>query len=217
MSDISRVIRILKKESKSFANAAITEIGHESHDPFQVLISCIMSLRTRDIVTYPVTKKLFSVASTPEQISDMPLKKLENIIRPVNFYKTKSKRIKQISKEIIEKHSGKVPSNFEELMKFNGVGRKTANIVMVYGHGSRSHIPVDVHVHRIPNRLGWVHTKKPEQTEEELKKIVPKRYWMDINDIFVQFGQNICLPRNPKCSVCPVNKYCKYAKTLIQT
>lgn len=210
MSSVPQVIKILRKESKNFRTAALTEIGHESHSPFQVLVSCIMSLRTRDTVTYPTAKRLFSVAKTPRQISKMPLREMERIIRPVNFYRTKAKRIRKIAEEIVEEHNGRVPRDFDELMKFKGVGRKTANIVMTYGHGSRSHIAVDTHVHRIPNRLGWVHTKKPEETEEELKRIVPKRYWKDINDIFVRFGQSICLPRNPRCGECPVNRYCRY-------
>jgi endonuclease-3 len=214
MNNVKKVVKILKKEAKKFQNAAITEIGEETHDPFRVLVSCIMSLRTRDTVTYPVAKKLFSIAKTPRQIANMPLRKLEDMIRPVNFYRTKAKRIKQIAKEIVERHNGKVPNNFDELIKFKGVGRKTANIVMVYGHGSRNHIPVDIHLHRIPNRIGWVNTKKPEQTEQELRRIVPKRYWMDINDIFVRFGQSICLPRNPRCGQCPVNGYCRYYKTV---
>src|SRR3989344_8337721 len=140
MSNVPQVMKILKKESRKFKTAALTEIGHESHSPFQVLVSCIMSLRTRDTVTYPTAKRLFSVAKTPKQISGMPLRELENIIRPVNFYKTKSKRIKKIAEEIVEDYKGKVPSDFGELMKFKGVGRKTANIVMTYGHDSRSHI-----------------------------------------------------------------------------
>ena len=209
---IWKTLKILKKESKNFRDAALTEIGHESHDAFQVLVSCIMSLRTRDTVTYPTAKKLFSVVRTPRQIASMPLRRLEDMIRPVNFYRTKAKRIRQIAKDIDAKYGGKVPSDFDELMKFKGVGRKTANIVMTYGHNSRYHIAVDTHVHRIPNRLGWVDTRTPEQTEEALKRIVPKRYWRDINDIFVRFGQSICLPRNPKCNACPVNKYCMYYK-----
>jgi len=210
--NIVGTIKIIRKEVGKFHGAAITKIGNETHSPFQVLVSCIMSLRTRDTVTYPTARKLFSVASTPKQIADMKLGRLEDIIRPVNYYKTKARRIRQISKEIVDKHCGKVPQSFDGLMKFRGVGRKTANIVMTYGHGSRSHIAVDVHVHRIPNRLGWIDTKKPEDTENELKRIVPKRYWIDINDIFVQFGQNICLPRNPKCQECPVSMYCRYAQ-----
>lgn len=211
MDMIVKTIKILKKDLKRFENPAMVEICHRTHDPFQVLVSCIMSLRTRDTVTYPTAKKLFAVAKTPKQIAGMSLRRLEDIIRPVNFYRTKARRIRQIAKEI-DGNGGKVPCDFDSLMNFKGVGRKTANIVMTYGHGSRSHIAVDVHVHRIPNRLGWVHTKKPEETEEELKRIVPKKYWMDVNDIFVQFGQNICLPRNPKCGGCPVNRYCDYFK-----
>lgn len=206
--EIGKVIGLIKKNIKNFEMPVATEISNTSRDPFQVLVSCLLSLRTRDTITGPVSKRLFDIAKTPKQIADMPLKRLQSIIKPVNFYITKSKRIKQISKELFENYNSKVPSNFEELMKFKGVGRKTANIVMVYGHFSKEHIPVDIHVHRIPNRLGWIKTKNPEETEEELKKILPKKYWKDFNDIIVTFGQNICQPISPFCSKCPVEKYC---------
>jgi len=207
--NIDKIISLLKKEIKQFETPVGTEIGESTRDPFQVLISCILSLRTKDTTTGPVSKKLFAVAKTPEKIAKMPLKKLQSIIRPVNFYITKSKRIKQISKELVKKYNSIVPSNFEELMKFKGVGRKTANIVMVYGHFSKDHIPVDIHVHRIPNRLGWIKTKNPEETEEELKKILPKKFWKDFNDIIVTHGQNVCVPVSPFCSKCYIRKYCK--------
>ena len=131
------------------------------------------------------------------------------MIYPVGFYKTKSKRIKDISKTLIEKYNGKVPYDFNELLKLKGVGRKTANIVMVYGHKKQGFLPIDTHCHRIPNRLGWIKTKTPEQTEEELKRVLPKEYWDDFNHLFVKFGQTICVPNSPFCSRCPINKYCK--------
>ncbi|MBI2542305.1 endonuclease III [Candidatus Woesearchaeota archaeon] len=209
---IIKVMQILKKEAKNFANPIVTEIGEKTRSPFMVLVSCLLSLRTNDKITGPVSKNLFKIADTPEKINKLPLKKLKKIIKSVNFYITKSKRIKEISKTLLEKYNGKVPGDFDELMKFKGVGRKTANIVMTYGFFKKEYIAVDTHVHRIPNRLGWVKTKNPHQTEEELKKIILKKYWQDINDIFVTFGQNICKPISPHCRECPINQYCKYYK-----
>lgn len=206
---IQNVFITLEKNVRKFEVPVSMDIGEESRDPYQVLISCLLSLRTKDTITGPISKKLFKIAKTPEAIARMPLKKLESIVKPVNFYKTKAGRIKEISQQLVKEHGGVVPSNFEELLQFKGVGRKTANIVMTYGHFSKEHIAVDIHVHRIPNRWGWIKTKHPEDTETELKRIVPKKYWQHINDLLVQFGQNICLPISPKCSICPIKQYCK--------
>jgi len=214
IKNISKIIKLLKQEIKQFENPIVTEIGEETRSPFMVLVSCILSLRTQDKTTGPVAKRLFDIAKTPEEIAKMPLKKLQKIIRPVNYYITKSKRIKGIAKTIINKYNGKVPDTFEELMKLKGVGRKTANIVMTYGFFKKYHIPIDTHCHRIPNRLGWVNTKTPEQTEFALMKILPKKYWQDFNDLFVLHGQNICRPIGPKCNICPINKYCRYYKEI---
>src|SRR3989338_9173629 len=198
--NISKIVTLLKKEVKRFVNPIVTEIGEETRSPFMVLISCLLSLRTQDKTTGPVARKLFDVAKTPEEIAKMPLKKLQKIIRPVNYYITKSKRIKGIAKTIISKYDGKVPDTFEKLMTLKGVGKKTAAITMVYGHKKADYIPTDVHVHVISNRLGWVKTKNAEQTMDELMKIVPKRYWSDLNDVFVLHGQNVCFTRLPFCS-----------------
>ncbi|MBS3105330.1 endonuclease III [Candidatus Woesearchaeota archaeon] len=208
IKNISKIIRLLKKETKQFENPIATEIGEKTRSPFMVLVSCLLSLRTMDKVTGHVSRKLFEIAKTPQEINKLSLKKLQEIIRPVNFYITKSKRIKDISRILAKKYNGKVPCDFNELMKFKGIGRKTANIVMTYGFFKKDYIAVDIHLHRIPNRLGWMKTKNPHQTEEELKKIVPKKYWQDLNDIFVAHGQNICLPISPFCSKCYINKYC---------
>src|SRR3989338_4498323 len=208
IKNISKIIRLLKKETKQFENPIATEIGEKTRSPFMVLVSCLLSLRTMDKVTGHVSRKLFEIAKTPQEINKLSLKKLQEIIRPVNFYITKSKRIKDISRILAKKYNGKVPCDFNELMKFKGIGRKTANIVMTYGFFKKDYIAVDIHLHRITNRLGWMKTKNPHQTEEELKKIVPKKYWQDLNDIFVAHGQNICLPISPFCSKCYINKYC---------
>lgn len=213
--EMSLVISTLKKNRHKFITPALTEIAERSSDPFKVLVSCILSLRTRDGTTARVSEALYKVADTPKKIANLPLPKLASVIRPVNYYKTKAKRIKDMSKLIHEKYKNKVPDTMEKLLEIKGVGRKTANIVLVYGFNSHG-IPVDTHVHRVSNRLGWVTTKQPEKTEDALRAMLPKRYWMDLNDLFVQFGQNICTPRNPKCDTCPINKHCKFYKEKIK-
>jgi len=203
---IDRIIETLKREKKKFKKTAISEI-HKTKDPFRVLISCLLSLRTKDEVTLKASERLFSVAKTPEEFLNLSTKKIEELIYPVGFYRVKAKRIKEISKIIIEKYSGKVPNNLEELLTLPGVGRKTANIVITQGFNKYG-IAVDTHVHRVSNRLGLVETKTPEETEVELRKMIPKKYWIELNDLFVSFGQNICTPISPRCSICPISKYC---------
>lgn len=212
IKNIEIIMKILKKEMGRFQNPVATEISKTTRSPYMVLISCLLSLRTNDKITGPISKKLFEIVKTPHGMNKLSLNKLQKIIRPVNFYITKSKRIKEISKILVRKYGGKVPDDFNKLMEFKGVGRKTANIVMTYGFFKKDYIAVDTHVNRIPNRLGWIKTKKPEDTEEQLKKILPKKYWQDFNDLIVTFGQNICRPIGPKCWECPVNKYCDYYK-----
>ena len=206
--NIPKIISILKKEVKYFDNPVVSKIGEIQKDPFKVLISCILSLRTMDRTTGPVSLKLFAEADTPQKLLKMPMKRFREIIRPINYYKTKSERIKEICRQIVEEHNGKVPDTFEELMKFKGVGKKTAAITMVYGHGKADYIPVDIHVHIISNRLGWIKTKNAEQSMDDLMKAVPKKYWNDLNDLFVLHGQNICFTNSPICSKCAINKLC---------
>lgn len=209
IKDIDVVISLIKKECKKYQNPIVTEIADLTNNPFKVLISCLLSLRTKDVVTAKASRSLFDVATTPEKILKLDTKEIENLIYPVGFYKTKARRIKEICKVLIEKYNGKVPDNEEELLKLKGVGRKTMNIVMTYGFNKKDFIAVDTHVHRIPNRLGWVRTKTPEQIELELKKSIPKKHWQDINNLLVTFGQNVCVPVSPFCSKCPINKYCR--------
>jgi endonuclease-3 len=182
---------------------------HGDKNPFQVLISCILSLRTKDEITYPAAQRLFKVARTPKLLSKLDLVKIKELIKPVNFYITKAERIKEIARQIHEELNDKVPNSVEELMKFKGVGKKTAAVVMVFGHKSKKHIPVDIHVHVISNRLGWVNTKNADETMSQLMDILPKKYWIDINELFVRFGKDICVTVSPKCAICPINKYCK--------
>ena len=208
---IKEIFRLLKKELDKY-NMPV--VSHPDWDdivktPFSTLISCLLSLRTKDEVTAQASYKLFKRYSTPEQLVTVSEKEIQSLIYPVGFYKTKAKRIKDISKTLIENYNGKVPDGFNELLNLKGVGRKTANIVMVYGHKKQDYLPIDTHCHRIPNRLGWIDTKTPEQTEIALKKILSKKYWNDFNHLFVKFGQIICVPISPFCSKCPIKKYCK--------
>lgn len=176
-------------------------------DPYKVLVACLLSLRARDENTEKVSKELFKFADTPKKMIKIPIPKLEKIIYSSGHYKKKARAINHVSKELIKKHNGKVPDKKEELLKIKGIGPKTANIVLAFAYG-QDVLPIDTHCHRIPNRLGWLKTKTPEKTEEELEKILPKKYWSEFNAIFVLFGQTICQPISPKCSECPVRKYC---------
>jgi endonuclease-3 len=207
MKNIVKILKILMKTTRGLPLPAVSQIQEELRDPFKVLVSCILSLRTKDEVTYPTSQKLLKIAGTPKKIAAIPLTKLKKIIRPVNYYKTKAERIKKIAQQIHQQYKNKVPDDFNELMKFKGVGRKTANIVITYGYG-KDGLAVDTHVHRISNRLGWVRTKTPDKTEFALKKAVPKKYWYWVNELFVRHGQNMCRPISPFCSKCPVEIYC---------
>ncbi len=181
----------------------------EAHDrdPYKVLVSCLISLRTKDEVTYPAAQRLFKLADTPKKMIKLDEEQIEKAIYPAGFYKTKAKRIKDISKVLVEEYNLKVPDTIEELVKLHGVGRKTANIVLVFGYNIPA-VPVDTHMHKIPNRLGWVSTKTPDQTEVELRKHLPKKYWLEINELFVRHGQQICKSVSPFCSKCVIKKYC---------
>ena len=174
-------------------------------DPFKVLIFTVLSQRTRDEQTEKVAKKLFEKYSDAESLSNADEEELAELIKGVGFYKEKAKRIKEISKELMEKWNGEVPQNIEDLLKLKGVGRKTANCVLIYAFGKDA-IAVDVHVHRISNRIGIVKTKSPEETEKELMKIFPKKMWKKINSLLVTFGKKICKPNKPLCKECPLSK-----------
>ncbi|RPJ30257.1 MAG: endonuclease III [Nitrosopumilales archaeon] len=181
----------------------------EDGDPYKILIGTILSARTRDETTTQVIKMLFSEFKNPDELSRADLKDIKKLIQKIGFYNVKATRIKEVSKILVEKYNSKVPSNLEDLLTFPGVGRKTANCVLVYGFRKPA-IPVDIHVHRISNRIGIVNTKKPEETEIDLQKTIDMRYWIGVNETFVTFGQNICLPIKPKCNLCHLTKICKY-------
>lgn len=181
----------------------------EEGDPFAILIGTILSARTKDENTTKVVKVLFSKYKNAKELAGAKLKDVEKIIHPIGFYHVKAKRIIDVAKIIHTQYKGKVPANLDQLVSLPGVGRKTANCVLVYAF-EKPAIPVDIHVHRISNRLGLVETKTPEQTEQELISKIPEKYWLEINDTFVMYGQNICKPISPKCDVCMIKKLCKY-------
>ncbi|MCH7647380.1 MAG: endonuclease III [Thaumarchaeota archaeon] len=184
----------------------------ETEGPFSILIGTILSARTKDENTTKVVKKLFSRYKTPKALAKAKVRDVERLIKSIGFYHVKTKRIIQVASIIDSQYKGKVPENFEKLIELPGVGRKTANCVLVYAFDTPA-IPVDTHVHRISNRLGLVDTKMPEETEMELRKKIPKKYWLQINDTFVMFGQNICKPISPMCDICKIKTKCNYYKS----
>ena len=190
---------------------------HEAEvgSPFMILIGTILSARTKDETTTKIVKKLFAKYKTARTLAHANLKDVEEIIKSIGFYHVKAKRIIQVASIIESKFKSKVPDNLDELVDLPGVGRKTANCVLVYAY-EKPAIPVDIHVHRISNRLGIVETKTPEETEFALMKKIPKKYWLDINDTFVMYGQNICKPISPMCAVCKIKKQCRYYKNKIK-
>ncbi len=199
-------MEILKSNYPSHEKTTLNRM-RDQPDAFKILISCLLSLRTQDKNTEKASNKLFAVARTPEQILSLKDEELENLIFSSGHYKKKARTLKHVSKAILEEFDGKVPEEKEELMSIKGIGPKTANIVLAFAFGKDA-LPIDTHCHRIPNRLGWINTKKPEQTEIEISKLLPKEYWKDFNAIFVQLGQTICKPISPLCSTCPINIYC---------
>ncbi|HEY7648320.1 MAG TPA: endonuclease III [Methylomirabilota bacterium] len=183
-------------------------MAEQSRDPFPVLIACILSLRTQDTTTGPAAARLFALARTPADLLRVPVRRIRRAIYPVGFYRTKAKVIHRISRQLLERFEGQVPDDLEALLSLPGVGRKTANLVVTMGFGKPG-ICVDTHVHRISNRLGWVRTKAPDETEMALRAQLPRRYWIELNDLLVSFGQNVCTPLSPRCSACPVRTLCR--------
>lgn len=183
------------------------QLMEEFQDPYLVLIACILSLRTNDLTTYPATLRMLKIGREPKDFAYCDVEKLEKAIYPVGFYKNKARQIVELSRIIVEELDNKVPDTIEDLIKFNGVGRKTANLVLAKGYNIPA-ICVDVHVHRICNRLGYVKTKNPEETEFALREKLPQKYWLDINTLLVTHGQNVCKPIKPKCDECPIKDFC---------
>ena len=191
---------------------ALRELHEAETGPFSILIGTILSARTKDEATAKAVKLLFSKYKNPKQLASAKVKDVEKIIKSIGFFHVKSKRIIEVAKIIDKKYKGKVPEDLDTLVQLPGVGRKTANCVLVYAFEQPA-IPVDIHVHRISNRLGLVETKNPEETEQELMKKIPKKFWIDINDTFVMYGQNICKPISPMCDVCKIKKNCDFYKS----
>ena len=206
-AEINRIVRTLTRTSRSWNPTAVGIVAQESRDPFQVLVSCLISLRTKDEVTGEASARLFRLARTPRTMVDLSASTIARTIYPAGFYRTKARTIREICRTLIGRHGGQVPATMEELLALKGVGRKTANLVLTIGFGKPG-ICVDTHVHRISNRLGIVETKTPEQTEFTLRQVLPRQHWIPYNDLLVTFGQNLCKPISPLCSACPVHAEC---------
>jgi endonuclease-3 len=206
--DIHTAIRILRREVPKWETPIVTLMAETYQSPFRVLISCILSLRTQDATTAKASHRLFAVADSPPAMLKLSAKKIEKLIYPVGFYKTKAKNILDICRTIIDEYHGRVPDEIDDLLTLKGVGRKTANLVVTLGY-HKPGICVDTHVHRISNRWGYVKTKTPEKTEFALRAKLPSQYWIEYNDLLVSFGQHLCRPISPLCSQCPIEKYCR--------
>ncbi|MFL6474615.1 MAG: endonuclease III domain-containing protein [Nitrososphaera sp.] len=207
---LKKMDRVLNRENNLLRLTALRGLQiEEQNDPFKILIGTILSARTRDENTTKVIKNLFARFKTPNDIALADIEEIKKLIRSIGFYNVKAERIKQVSQLIVNRFGGQVPDDIESLLELPGVGRKTANCVLVYAFNKPA-IPVDIHVHRISNRLGLVCTKTVKQTEIELNKIVDRRLWTKVNNTFVMYGQNVCLPVKPLCKVCDLRGMCKY-------
>ena len=205
MTDIDKIVSLLKDAKQP--QSEFVKLMDSFKNPYLVLIACILSLRTNDKTTYPATLRMLELAKTPKEMKNVSVEDLSKAIYPVGFYENKAKQIIELSKTIDEELNGQVPDEIEDLINFKGVGRKTANLVLSLGFNKPA-ICVDVHVHRIFNRLGYIKTKTPEETEFALREKLPQKYWIDINTLLVTHGQNVCKPIKPKCSECPIARYC---------
>lgn len=206
--DIHPSIRILKREIRRWKEPVVGVVAKASCDPFQILLSTVLSLRTKDQTTAEASVRLFRLATTPRGMLAVPRGRIERAIYPVGFYRTKARHIHDICRDLLARYAGQVPDTIEELLTLKGVGRKTANLVVTLGF-HKPGICVDVHVHRISNRWGYLRTESPGQSEATLRRKLPKQYWMIFNDLLVPFGQNLCTPVSPRCSECKLAAYCK--------
>jgi endonuclease III len=207
---LKRMDQVLNREKKLQRLTALRGLQmEEQDDPFKILIGTILSARTRDENTTKVIKKLFTRFRTPHDIASADIEEIKKLIHSIGFYNVKAERIKQVSQIIMSRFGGQVPDDIDSLLELPGVGRKTANCVLVYAFNKPA-IPVDIHVHRISNRLGLIDTKTVKQTETELNRIVNRRLWTRVNNTFVMYGQNVCLPVRPMCGICDLKGMCKY-------
>ena len=205
--EIDICIRILKREVRRWKEPVVGVVAKASRDPFQILLSTVLSLRTKDQTTVGAATRLFQLATTPQAVLAVPRRVIERAIYPVGFYRTKARHIHDICRDLLARYGGRVPDDIEELLTLKGVGRKTANLVVTLGF-HKPGICVDIHVHRISNRWGYIRTRTPEQSEEALRRKLPKPHWMIFNDLLVPFGQNLCTPVSPHCSECKLARYC---------
>jgi endonuclease-3 len=204
-------LKLVRREVRHWQEPVVGVVARTSaRDPFRILISCLLSLRTKDKTTSEASARLFALAHTPAGLLNLSRRKIERAIYPVGFYRTKAKAIHAICRRLLEVHGGKVPQSIDELITLPGVGRKTANLVVTVGY-QKPGICVDIHVHRISNRWGYVKTRTPEETEQALRAQLPKRYWITFNDLLVPYGQNLCQPVSPFCSRCSLSTMCDRA------
>jgi endonuclease-3 len=204
-----RVLTKIGRAIRSMEEPAVEKISEATQeDPFQVLIATLLSAQTKDAVTASASARLFKVASTPETMVKLTVARLERLIYPVSFYRNKARHVKECCRQILDNFGGVVPDTMEGLLTLAGVGRKTANLVLILSHASTNNICVDTHVHRISNRLGWVRTRTPEETEHVLYTVLPKKWWPDVNLYLVTWGQNVCKPVYPRCRACVVSTEC---------
>jgi len=212
MRDLGR--RYLPEGDLRQGNTALARITARTEDPFRVLVGTILSQRTRDEMTEKATDQLFATYADAPALAAADTADVERLIRPVGFYHQKAPQIQRVSRILVERYGGRVPSTYEELMELPQVGSKTANCVLVYGFGI-PRIPVDTHVHRVSNRLGLATTKTPEKTEEALMAVVPRRYWLAVNELFIEFGKDVCRPIGPRCEACSFRSFCRYYRTVV--
>ncbi len=206
-ADIHAALRVLRQESKRWQAPIVGVVAAETSDPFRILIACVLSLRTKDRTTADASRRLFALAGDPASMLRLSLRRVERAIYPVGFYRTKARQIRDISSRLLHEHRGRVPDSIDTLLTLPGVGRKTANLVVTVGY-RKPGICVDIHVHRISNRWGYVETISPQETEDALRRKLPRRHWITYNDLLVPFGQNICQPVSPWCSLCKIKQYC---------
>lgn len=206
---VVETLKILRRAIRAFDEPAVEKISEDTRDdPFQVLIATMLSAQTRDEVTAVASARLFKVANTPKRLAALTPSRIRRLIYPVSFYRFKARYVRDTARQILGRFNGRVPATMDELLTLPGVGRKTANLVLILSHASRDNICVDTHVHRIANRLGWVATRTPEETEHALYRVVPKRWWPVINLFLVTWGQNVCRPVYPRCRACAISRHC---------
>jgi endonuclease-3 len=203
------VLRLLSRARRQWAEPAVEKISEDTReDPFRVLVATMLSAQTKDAVTAAAARRLFAVARGPRAMAALRTARVERLIYPVSFYRVKARHVRETCRQILSRFGGRVPATMEELLTLPGVGRKTANLVLILSHASRDNICVDTHVHRLANRLGWVRTRTPTETEHALYKVVPRRWWPRVNLCLVTWGQNVCRPVYPRCGACVVSPQC---------